>query len=147
MANQIFHISLGSFVEKVRDSSSNIGIMLLQVAEGDTFLDNYTTVAEILAASNTECDFTNYARKTGITGTITIDNVNKTADVDIPDQVFTSAGGATNNSVVKVISFYEQAANDSGRIPMSFHDASVTTDGTDLTLTISANGLMRATGI
>ena len=95
-------------------------------------------------AGTTEATFTNYARKTGITGTITVDDTNDRVDVDIPDQTWTSAGGATNNTLTKLVTAYEESAADSGRIPMTHHDFAVTTDGSDITAQVNSAGFGRA---
>ena len=98
----------------------------------------------MLAAANTEAVFTNYARKTGITGTITVDDTNERVDVDIPDQTFTSAGNGANDTLTKLIVAYENAAADATRIPLTHHDFAVTTDGSDLTAQFNASGFARA---
>lgn len=145
MANGIFNISKGSFVEKIRDAASNVGIIILKANESESTLLDRADVAAILAeAGNTEADFTNYARKTGITGVITVDNTNDRVDVDFPDQTFSSAGGASNNTLTKLVTYYEDSASDAGRVPMSHHDFAATTDGNDLIAQVNAAGAMRA---
>ena len=145
MADGVFNISKGAFVEKIRDTGTNILIVLLQANEAESTLIDRDTVALMLAeAGTTEATFTNYARKTGITGTITVDDTNDRVDVDIPDQTWTSAGGATNNTLTKLIVAYEESAADSGRIPMTHHDFAVTTDGSDITAQVNAAGFGRA---
>lgn len=144
MANGIFNIAKGAFVEKFRDGAANGLIMLLKVNEAEGALKDYDTVAAMLAGSNTECDFTNYARKTGLTGSITIDDTNDRVDLDVPDQTWTTAGGATNNSITKLILAYEESAADSGRVPISHQDFVATTDTSDLTAQINASGIARA---
>lgn len=144
MADGVFNIAKGAFVEKIRDGASAIGILLLKVNETESALIDRATVAAILAASNTEANFTNYARKTSITGTITVDNTNDRVDVDIPDQTWTTAGGATNNSLTKLITYYEESGADSGRVPLTHHDFVVTTDTSDVTAQVNAAGFGRA---
>jgi hypothetical protein len=68
-------------------------MLLLKTAEADATLKDRDDVAAILANGSTEADFTNYARKTGLTGTITVDDTNDRVDVDIPDQTWAVAGG------------------------------------------------------
>jgi hypothetical protein len=46
--------------------------------------------------------------------------------------------------LTKLVVAYEEAAADATRIPLSHHDFAVTTDGSDLTAQINANGFMRA---
>lgn len=144
MADIVFNIAKGAVAEKVRDSATVLGVVLLKVAQADATLRDHDTLAAILAAANTEADFTNYARKTGITATLTVDDTNERVDVDIPDQTWTAAGGASNNTLVKLIVYYEEAAADATRIPLTAHDFAVTTDGSDLTAQIAAAGFFRA---
>lgn len=144
MADGVFNIAKGSIVEKFRDGAANGGILLLKVNEAAGTLVDYDTVALMLAGSNTEADFTNYARKTGLTGSITVDDSNDRVDVDLADQTWTSAGGATNNSLTKLITYYQESAADSGRIPLTHHDFVLTTDTSDITAQVNASGFHRA---
>lgn len=145
MADFVFNISLGSFIEKVRDAATTIDVMLLQAAEADDALRDHQDVAALLgAAGNTEATFTNYARKEDITGTITIDDVNNRADLDIPDQTWTAAGNGTNNTLTDLVVMYDEGGTDGTRIPMTNHDFAVTTDGSDLTAQVDAAGIARA---
>lgn len=149
MANHVFNIAKGAFVEKVRDNPNNLLVLLLKQAQADGALNDYTTLADMLApgSGNVEADATNYTRKTGIVGTITVDNVNDRVDVDMPDQTWTSLGGPVNNTIVKFVVAYEESASDSGRIPISHHDFNITTDGSDVTAVIAASGFARAQGL
>lgn len=145
MADFVYNISLGSLIEKVRDGASNLDVLLLKAAEADDALRDHDAVDVLLgAAGNTEADFTNYARKTGITGTITVDDVNNRVDLDIPDQTWTSAGNGTNNTLTDLIVAYSQGAGDANLVPGTNHDFAVTTDGSDLTASVNAAGIMRA---
>ena len=145
MADVLFNIAKGAVAEQARDDATKFGILLLKVAEADATLIDYATVAAILAGANTECDFTNYARKTPITATLTVDNVNNRVDVDMPDQTWTTAGGGVNNTTAKLIVFYENAAADGTRIPVGAYDFVATTDGNDLTATLTTTYFFRAT--
>jgi Ca2+-binding RTX toxin-like protein len=145
MADFVFDAGKGVAAEKVNDAASNIGLMLLKVAEADATLKRRLTLAAILAAANTEADATNYARKTGMTGTVTVDTTNDRTDVAIPNQTWTALGGVTNNTIVKLIVFYQDSAADSGRIPLTAHDFVLSTDGTDVTAAFAAAGFYRAT--
>lgn len=145
MGDFTFNISKGAVAEKIRDGASAVGILLLKAAEADGTLKDYDTVAAMLAGSNTEADFTNYGRKTSLTATITVDDVNDRVDVDLPDQTWSSAGGASNNTLTDLVTFYEESAADSGRIPLTNHDFATTTDGNDLTAQVNASGFFRAT--
>ncbi|MDX1810434.1 MAG: hypothetical protein R3240_00680 [Gammaproteobacteria bacterium] len=145
MTDQVFNISKGAAAEKFRDAAANGIVMLLKANEAEaTFIDRDTVALMLAEAGTTEADFTNYARKTGLTGTVTVDDTNDRVDVDIPDQTWTSAGGATNNTLTKLVVAYEESAADSGRIPLTGQDFATTTDGSDLTAQFNASGFYRA---
>ena len=132
MADIVFNIAKGAVAEMARDDATKFGILLLKVVEADATLIDYDTVAAILGGANTEADFTNYARKTGLTGTLAVDDTGNVVTVDLADQTWTSAGNGSNNNLVKLIVFYENAAADATRIPCTAHDFVATTDGNDL---------------
>jgi hypothetical protein len=143
MADLVFNIAKGGASEKVRVDPTKGGILLLRVAESDANLKTRATVAAVLA-NNTEATFTNYARKTGLTATLTVDNTNNWEQISVPNQTWSSAGGATNNSLVKLVIFYDAGGTDATRVPLTAHDFVVTTDGSDLTAQVAATGVYRA---
>lgn len=144
MADFVFNIAKGAVAEMFRDSAANGGMLLLKVAEADATMKDYDTLAALIAGTPDEADFTDYARKTGLTGTITVDDTNDRVDVDIPDQTWTGAGGASNNTLTDLVVFYQNAAADTTRIPCTNHDFVVTTDDSDLTAQVNASGFYRA---
>lgn len=144
MADFVFNISKGAVAEMVRDSAANLLILLLKTAEADATMKDYDTVADLVAGTPDEADFTDYARKTGITGTITVDDTNDRVDIDAPDQTWTGAGGASNNTLTDLVFAYQNAAADATRIPCTNHDFAVTTDDSDLTAQLNASGFYRA---
>jgi hypothetical protein len=145
MADGVFNIARGAFAEKFRDAAANGIVMLLKANETEADLIDHDALDVLLgAAGNTEADFTNYARKTGLTGSITVDDSNDRVDVDFPDQTWSSAGNGTNNTLTKLVTAYEESAADSGRIPLTHHDFAATTDGSDLTAQFNASGFGRA---
>lgn len=144
MADGVFNIAKGAAAEKIRDGATAVGVLLLKANEAEGTLVDRETVAAILANGSTEADATAYARKTGLTGTLTVDHTNNRVDADIPDQVWTALGGATNNTITKAIVFYQESAADSGRIPLTHHDFPISTDGSDVTLQVNAAGFYRA---
>lgn len=143
MADFVFNIAKGATAEMVRDSAANLLILLLKVAEADATMKDYDTVAALIAGTPDEADFTNYARKTGLTGTITVDDTNDRVDNDCADQTWTAAGGASNNTLTDLVFAYQNAAADATRIPCTNHDFAVTTDGSDLTAQLNAAGFIR----
>lgn len=145
MADFVYNIAKGAVAEMVRDSGSDLLILLLDNAGSDATMIDLDTVAAVLGdASTDECSFTNYARKTGLTGSITVDDTNDRVDVDLPDQTWSSAGGASNNDITDAVVAYENAAADATRIPCTQQDFEITTDGSDLTLEVNAAGFYRA---
>ncbi|MFL5954772.1 MAG: hypothetical protein ACJ76I_11770 [Gaiellaceae bacterium] len=143
MADLVFNVAKGAVAEKVLDDPTKLGVLLLKAGEADALLKDRTTIADVLAG-NTEANFTNYARKTGIVGTRTVDQANDRVDVDMPDQTWLVAGGATNNTLTRAIIFYEDAAADATRIPLVALDSVTTTDGTDLAIQFAVAGFYRA---
>lgn len=131
-------------MEKFRDGAANGLLLLLKVNQAASTLIDHATVAAMLAAANTEANFTNYARKTGLTGTITVDNTNDRVDVDMADQTFVDAGGVSNNTLTKAIIAYQESASDAGRIPLTHHDCAAVTDGNDIQIVFNASGFGRA---
>ena len=145
MADQVFNIAKGAVAEMFRDAAAN-GIVLLLVANEaeSTFIDRADLAAMLGEAGTTEATFTNYARKTGITGTVTVDNTNDRVDVDIPDQTFVNAGNGVNQTMTKLVVAYENAAADATRVPLVGADFAVLTDSSDLTAQFNAAGFFRA---
>lgn len=141
MADLIFNIAKGAFVEKIRDGASNVLVLLLKAADTDDAMRDTDTVAALLATAADEATDASYGRKTGITGTITVDDTNNRVDVDIPDQTWTALAG---DNITDLVIAYEESAADSGRIPLSLHDFPITVDGSDVTAQFNAAGFARA---
>lgn len=141
MADIVFNIAKGAFVEKIRDSAANCGVLLLKAADTDDAMRDTATLTALLATGADEATDASYARKTALTGTITVDNTNNRVDVDLPDQVFTALAGA---AITDAVVFYQEAAADTTRIPLTLHDFVVTPDGSDVTLQFNASGFGRA---
>jgi hypothetical protein len=143
MANFVYNVGLGRVAEKVADGAT-IKLLVLKAADADATLKDADTVAAVLAnAGTTEADFTNYARATLASLTVTVDDSGNKVDVDAADVVFTAAGGASNNTTTDVI-IYEEVTTDSDSIPLVQLDAVFTTDGNDVTLQFGANGWFSA---
>lgn len=151
MADFVFNIAKGraAYYSTLPAASDALVIVLLKSTgiEADATLKDYDDLATLLAAANDEADFTNYARKTITSVTVTVDDTNERVDVDFADQTWTAAGGGTNNTLAKLLVCYDNdtgAGTDSNIIPLTAHDFSVTTDGSDLTAQVAAAGFYRA---
>jgi hypothetical protein len=152
VADFAFNIAKGRTVYYATLPAANDALILVLLVsagiEADATLKDYDDLAALLAGTSDEATFTNYARKTVTASvTVTIDDTNDRVDVDMPDPVWTNAGGATNNTLAKLLVCYDNdttAGTDSAIVPLSSHDFSVTTDGSNLTGTVDPVGFYRA---
>lgn len=143
MANFVYNVGLGRVAEKAADGAT-LKLLVLKAADADATLKDLDTVADVLAqGGTTEADFTNYARATLGSITVTVVDGQDRVDVDCADVVFSSAGGATNNTCTDVV-IYEEVTNDADSVPLCQLDASFTTDGNDVTLQFNAQGFYSA---
>lgn len=152
---KVFNIALGN----LKNYASQVGvgnaafIMLLLKSTGleaDSALLDHDNISVLLAATNDECDFTNYARKTisSVVG-ITVDDTNNRVDVDIADQTWTSAGGASNNTIGAVVLAFDPdttSGTDTTLVPVAKWECGTTTDGTNFTAVVNAAGAVRSAG-
>lgn len=152
MADGVFNIAKGKIAYYAGLPATNdaLIVVLLKATglEADGTLVDHDDLAALLAAANDEADATNYARKTVTASvTVTVDDTNNRVDIDLPDQVWTNLGGATNNSIAKLLVCYDPdttGGTDSSIIPLTHHDFAVTTDGSTVTAQINAAGFARA---
>jgi hypothetical protein len=158
MADQVMNIAKGRVVEYYNRVESNdpaasaFIVVLLKVAEADATLIDYDELGALLgAAGNTEADFTNYARKTVTDAELAAlpapDDTGNQFDIDMPDQTWSNAGGASNNSLVKLLICYDNdtgAGVDTDIIVCAHYDFVITTNGGDITAQIDAAGFFRA---
>lgn len=151
MADGVFNISKGKAGYLATLPAANDALVVVLVKstglEADDTLNNYADLATLLAASNDEADFTNYARKTITSVTNTVDNTGNKLDSDFADQTWTAAGGTTNNTLGKLLVCYDPdttTGTDSTVVPLAYFDFVATTDGTDLTAQVATAGWYRA---
>jgi hypothetical protein len=151
MADWVANIAKGRVAYYASLPAANDGLIFVLLKssglETDSTLKDYDDLATLLAGTSDEADFTNYARKTVTSATITVDDTNDRVDIDIADQTWTSAGGASNNTLGKLLICYDPdttSGTDSSVIPLCGFDFSATTDGSDLTAQIAAAGFFRA---
>lgn len=141
MTDFVFNIAKGAIAEKARDGAANFLIILLTATETAATCKDYDTVAAMLAGTPNEATDGSYARKTGLTATITVDDVNDRVDVDLPDQTFTALAGA---AIVAAVIAYQESASDAGRIPLVHLDFAITPDGSDVVMQFNPAGFHRA---
>jgi len=155
LANFIFNRSLGRVAEfYVRidgndPANSAFIIIIWNTSATDAVLKDLDDVAAIEADVNTaEVTNTGYVRKTLTDADLVAfapDDTNDRVDLDIPDQTWTAvaAGTAWTDFSVNYDSD-TTVGTDSAVIPCTFHDFSVTPDGSDITAQIAAAGFYRA---
>jgi hypothetical protein len=123
----------------------DILVVLIQSAglQADATLNNHQTLAAVLAA-NAEATFTNYSRKSIPAGStsVIVNTSTGVTTVDIPDQVWNAAGGATNNTLGALLTCYRPTSGsaDSAILPLTKHDYTIGTTGGTLTATIPSIG-------
>ena len=144
MADFVYNVGLGRVAEKAADGAT-LKLLVLKAAGADATLKDLDTVAAVLAdGSTTEADFTNYARATLGSVTVTVVDGSDAVQVDCADVTFSSAGGASNNTTTDVIIYEDVDTTDANAIPLVQLDAVFTTDGNDVTLAINASGFYGA---
>lgn len=158
MADFVFNIAKGrvnEYVYRVNNNDpTNSGLVVVLVKsaglEADSTLKDHDNLSVLLAGTSDECDFTNYARKVLTDADVvdpTVDDSGDRQDADIPDQTWTSAGGASNNNIGKLLICYDPdttGGDDTTIIPLTAHDFVVTTDGTNLTAQVPTAGFYGA---
>ena len=119
--------------------TDNLLVVLLKSAAlpSDTALRNCQSLAAMVTAGAVEADFTGYARKvlTVTSITVTYNTTTFAASVAIANQVWNAAGGATNNTLGKLVVAYRStsATPDSAVLPLAIHDFAGSTTGGNLT--------------
>lgn len=151
MSNFIFNISKGkdaSFVDNINNNTpanSAFVVLLLKTVEADDSLRDYDNLADLLAGSSVEADFTNYERKV-VTDNITlnINDISNAVAIDMPDQAWPLGGGTVDNTIGKFIVCYDPdttSGTDSDLTPVYAFDFVATTNGNNLTAEINSSGL------
>lgn len=157
MADFVFNTAKGRVnalhdrVDANDPANSALIVVLLKGAEADAGLKDRADLGAILANGSAEADFTNYARKVitdaGIGPSVT-DQANDRREADITaDPVWTAAGGALNNNLVKLLVCYDPdttSGNDANIEPLTAHDFVISTNGSDLVAQLAATGYFRA---
>ena len=143
MADGVFNIAKGrtneyaNRVDSGDPSTARLQLRLLSTAAADATMNDFDTFAAIVAGTSVEATFTNYATITVAAAdiTITTDDTGDTQYYTIADKTWTSAGGATNNTLAKLIVCYDELGTDvdANLIPLTYHDFVATTNGNDLT--------------
>lgn len=157
MADGVFNIAKGRVVELYGrvDSNDPASSALVIVAlkdsglESDSALEDYDTLAAILAAANDEATNTGYARKVLTDSDIATgspDDTNDRFDLDLPDQTWATVG-TTGGAWAKLLVCYDPdttSGSDSSIVPLVHLDFDVTPDGSSITWQLDGSGFFRA---
>jgi hypothetical protein len=148
--NAVKH-KVGAYFESARDDpAAELGALLLLVAglPGEDALQDYATVAELLAGTADEASFVNYTRKTLPPATVTVDNATNRVVMSAAGNPliiqWNNAGQGGAAQVVGAVVFYYAPTSgtaDAGLVPLSSSAMRFTTDGSHLVITLGANGI------
>lgn len=148
----VFNVSLGIWRQYLGlpAATDALVVVLLKAAglPAEATLKDFDTLADLLAGTADEADFTGYARKIITAGiTITVDDANERVDGDMLDVEWDAAVRATNNTLGKMLVCYDldtTGGTDSTLIPVTYHNFVTTTDDAALLARITAAGFVRA---
>jgi hypothetical protein len=156
MADFVYNIAKGRVAElynRVDSSDPTNAVLVIAIinagAATDATLKDLDTLAAIEAnADAAEVTNTNYARKTLTDADIVAfaaDDTNDRVDLDIADQTWTAvAAGSAWTDFLVLYDSDSTGGTDSGIVPLTQHDFSLTPDGSDITAQINAAGFFRA---
>lgn len=129
------------------NSETSLAMLLIKDApNGNPDDPDHTSVSSIILASvSSECDFTNYSRKT-VTGTTwAADNTNNRVEETFSTLTYGAAGGATNNNIGGAL-LYQFVTDDDGSIPLAFWNlGTITTSGITVTIASGSEGAIQGT--
>lgn len=151
MADFVFNIAkgrAGQYFQNVKSNSPSgceIVVVPLESSglEAAATMKDYDTLSALLGGTTNEQ--TTMGRKdvtaTGLT--ITVDDTNDLLKVEMADQTWT---GATGNAIAGIVLCYDPTGSsaDTALIPLTFHDFSVTPDGSNIVADVGSNGVYQA---
>lgn len=139
MSDFCFNIAKGKVGYYATLPAANDALIAIPIessgVESDATLRDYDTVSALLAAANNEQ--TTMGRKTLASVTVTVDDTNDRVDADCADITWTAASG---NAISDILICYDPdttTGTDADLIPLTWHDFSITPDGSDITATVA----------
>lgn len=139
MADLTFNIAKGRVAYYASLPAANDALIAIPIeasgVESDATIRDYDTVSALLAASNNEQS--TMGRKTLASVTVTVDDTNDRVALDCADITWTAA---TGNAVSDLLICYDPdttGGTDADLIPLTWHDWSITPDGSDVTATVT----------
>jgi len=147
MADFIFNVAKGKFAEKYADAPTAGGMLILRTAglESDAVLKDKVTIADLLSGTTDEVTNSGYARKTGLSITVTVDQASDFTTVSMANQTWNTVGAG--DVWAKAITFIDEGGTDATRIPVSAHDIAAgqgTPSGGNMTGNWTGGGFARA---
>lgn len=146
MAATVFNIAKGALAHYARLGSANDALVAIPLEtagiESDATLQDYDTVAALLAGTTNEQ--TTMGRKTLTGVTVTVDDTNNRVDVDADDVAWAPA---TGNPVSRVAICYDadtMGGTDADLIPLFLDDLVATPAGGAITYQVNVAGFFRA---
>lgn len=146
MADTVLNIAKGKVAYYAGLPAANDALKVIPLEtsglESDATIQDYDTVAAILAAATNEQ--TTMGRKTLASVTVTVDDTNNRVDVDCADITWTAA---TGNAISRLLVCYvpdTTSESDSTNIPLVLLDCVVTPAGGDITYQVNSAGFFRA---
>jgi hypothetical protein len=146
MSTIIFNIAKGAFGYYATLPATNDALIAVPIEttglESDATLQDYDTLAALLAAANNEQ--TTMGRKTLASVTSTVDDTGNKRVVDFADITWTAA---TGNACSKLVICYDPdttGGTDADLIPLFADDFVVTPAGGDVTYQVNASGIADA---
>lgn len=145
MADLVTNIGKGRHVYYAAQAQAGTGGAVLRAVvleaaglEGDDALQDYDTLAALLAGASNEQ--TTMGRKALAGVTVTVDDVGNKASWTAGDLVWADA---TGNPTGKIVICFDPtgASADSALVPLTLHDFAVTPDGTSITASVGAGGI------
>jgi hypothetical protein len=158
MADFVFNIAKGRVAEFYyridnNDPANSAFIVALVASSGvesDATLKDKDDFSALVSGATDFATNTGASRKTLTDADLSAfapDDTNDRVDLDIPDQTWTAVANDGTGAISDIAIGYDSdttGGTDSGIVPCTFHDFSVTPDGSDITAQIAAAGFFRA---
>jgi hypothetical protein len=146
MADLVFNVMKGKHAYYATLPAADDSLIAVPIETtgivGDSTMEDYDTLALLLAGASNEQ--TTMGRKTLTSVTVTVNDTDNKVTVDADDIAWTAA---TGNDISAIVICYKPASGstDSDILPMYKHDFVIAVDGSDVTATVSASGLAEST--
>lgn len=155
MSNMVPNIALGQVaayyrrVDENDPSTAELYVTLWNAGDTDATIRDADTIAAIEAlASTAEIVLSGYSRKVLTDTDLTAwsaDDTNDRVDLAIADQTWTAVAAGTITDAC--IAYGLNGGADSAKVPLTWHDFSVTANGGDITMDVPTAGFYRATSV